>query len=146
MPTGIATFCDDIRQEVGNKVSYIGVYNQALIIDAKFPITLPKLCIAVRFMVSKSEPLPERFSLSLKFAGAEKPIFETPVAALKPGASMDDTNTLGHAITGLMGSTHVVFSPLTVPEPSTLEVFLVTPDGSVEIGSLDILPAETPTE
>ncbi len=38
-----ATFCDDVRQEVGNKVSYLGIYGPNLIVPA-FPTTLVKLC------------------------------------------------------------------------------------------------------
>lgn len=42
-PAMWATFCDDIRQEVGNKLSYMGVYGPDLIVPS-FPATLPKLC------------------------------------------------------------------------------------------------------
>jgi hypothetical protein len=38
-------FCDDIRHEVGGKLSYIGVYSGGLFVRA-FPVTLPKLCLA----------------------------------------------------------------------------------------------------
>jgi hypothetical protein len=37
------TYCDDIRQEVGNKLSYLGVYGPNLIVQS-FPATLVKLC------------------------------------------------------------------------------------------------------
>ena len=36
--------CDDVRQEVGNKLSFIGVYSKELHIP-KTPFTFPKLCI-----------------------------------------------------------------------------------------------------
>lgn len=39
-----ATFCDDIRHEIGSKVSLIGCYAGDMIVPV-FPITLPKLCI-----------------------------------------------------------------------------------------------------
>ena len=38
-----ATFCDDVRQEVGNKLSYLGVYGPNLIVQS-YPTTLVKLC------------------------------------------------------------------------------------------------------
>jgi len=37
-------YCDDIRPEVGNKVSLMGVYGSDLIVPA-FPVVLPKLCM-----------------------------------------------------------------------------------------------------
>ena len=39
------TFCDDIRQEIGGKLSYMGVYSSDLYVGG-FPITLPKFCVA----------------------------------------------------------------------------------------------------
>jgi hypothetical protein len=38
-----ATFCDDVRQEVGNKLSYLGIYGPNLIVPG-YPTTLVKLC------------------------------------------------------------------------------------------------------
>ena len=43
-----AIICDDIRQEVGNKFSLIGIYLKEIIVS-KFPITLPKLCFAIEY-------------------------------------------------------------------------------------------------
>lgn len=38
-------FCDDIRQEVGNKLAFLGVYRSFLFCH-EIPVTLPKLCVA----------------------------------------------------------------------------------------------------
>jgi hypothetical protein len=38
-------FCDDIRYEIGNKTSILGIYNGVLQ-AASVPVVLPKLCIA----------------------------------------------------------------------------------------------------
>lgn len=50
-----ATFCDDVRQEVGNKLSYLGVYGPNLIVQS-FPTTLVKLCcvFSVRMPLSST--------------------------------------------------------------------------------------------
>jgi hypothetical protein len=50
-----ATFCDDIRREEGNKLSYMGVYGGNLLVPS-FPQVLPKLCIAIRMTTSPSPP------------------------------------------------------------------------------------------
>lgn len=50
-----ATFCDDIRQEVGNKLSYLGVYGPNLIVPS-FPTTLLKLCAALSVRVPAESP------------------------------------------------------------------------------------------
>lgn len=48
-------FCDDIRDEVNGKVSYIGTYN-ANLFAKEFPITLPKFCIAVKIILPLDYP------------------------------------------------------------------------------------------
>src|SRR5687768_9520791 len=45
-PVAYTIFCDDLRQEVGNKVSYMGAY-QGMMFVRSFPVLLPKLCAAV---------------------------------------------------------------------------------------------------
>ena len=39
-----AIYCDDVRQEVGNKLSFMGIYNGEMYFN-EFPSTLPKLSI-----------------------------------------------------------------------------------------------------
>ena len=46
-----AVFCDDVRQEIGNKLSYLGIYGPNLIVP-EFPTTLVKLCCVFSLRVS----------------------------------------------------------------------------------------------
>ena len=48
-------FCDDIREEVGNKISFMGVYSADLTVPV-LPIVLNKLCIVVRAITNNSDP------------------------------------------------------------------------------------------
>ena len=48
-------FCDDIRQEVSGKVSYIGVYSSYLFLK-EFPVTLARLCVAVKVVTPVTQP------------------------------------------------------------------------------------------
>ncbi len=38
--------CDDVRQEVGNKVSLMGIYSKDILVN-KVPVILPHLCLAI---------------------------------------------------------------------------------------------------
>lgn len=49
-------FCDDIRHEMGGKLSYIGVYSGGLYVTT-FPVTLPKLCLSVKVITPVEQPL-----------------------------------------------------------------------------------------
>ena len=57
-----AIFCDDIRQEVGGKMSFMGCYQSELIVPST-PVVLPKLCI----MATVTTPIARPFkSLTIK--------------------------------------------------------------------------------
>jgi hypothetical protein len=59
----IATFCDDVRVEVGNKLSFIGIYQSDLLVPT-FPTTLPKLCVVMMVRTPLTRPFRElRFDL-----------------------------------------------------------------------------------
>ena len=49
------TYCDDIRQEVGGKLSLIGVYNGVMYVP-QFPATLPKLWIKATYVCNHDDP------------------------------------------------------------------------------------------
>jgi len=49
-----AIICDDIRQEVGNKTSLIGIYGREIFVS-RFPFSFPKLCFAISFRDIKNE-------------------------------------------------------------------------------------------
>ena len=53
--------CDDIRQEFGNKLTFVGTY-QNLIIVSKLPYIFPKLCFFVQY---KDIRAGDKFSLEL---------------------------------------------------------------------------------
>jgi len=55
-------FCDDVRREEGNKLSYMGVYQGNLLVP-EFPIVLPRLCVAVQMRTSPSPPKELTFRL-----------------------------------------------------------------------------------
>ncbi len=48
---GFSLFCDDIRAEVGGKISVMGVYQADMIFlsNLVFPIVIPKFCILIKY-------------------------------------------------------------------------------------------------
>ncbi len=53
--------CDDIRQEISNKISFIGIYGKDIFVS-KIPFTFPKLCFAIHYKDIKAE---DSFSIEL---------------------------------------------------------------------------------
>ena len=53
---GYSIFCDDIRNEIGGKLSFVGCYNAIMFVSAQFPLTLPKFCIHMHILSSADRP------------------------------------------------------------------------------------------
>lgn len=67
----IASFiiCDDIRQEVGNKLTLVGIYADTLAFhlppeSQRWPLVIPKLCFYVRLRLDPGESPPDAFELA----------------------------------------------------------------------------------
>jgi hypothetical protein len=47
---GYTVFCDDVRQELGGKTSFIGVYSDTMLVHGEFPLTLPKFGFGISLL------------------------------------------------------------------------------------------------
>jgi hypothetical protein len=69
-----AMYCDDIRVEMGNKHSLIGVYHGDVIIDS-LPASLSKLCVWVTVVTDAGHPF-EKLRISLVQGEEENTLYE----------------------------------------------------------------------
>jgi hypothetical protein len=49
-------FCDDIRRELGNKMTLVGCYGSDLVLD-ELPVALPRLCVMARVITPVGDPV-----------------------------------------------------------------------------------------
>jgi hypothetical protein len=83
LPVAYTVFCDDVRQEVGNKVSYMGVYQGALFVQA-FPLVLAKFCAAITVRYPRdSQPSSLVFKLLLQDKVIAERSFDPSMFVLK---------------------------------------------------------------
>src|SRR5215470_6272357 len=111
---GYSIFCDDIRNEPGGKLSFIGCYNGIIFISGRFPLVLPKLCVHTHILSPASRPF-SSILVRCYLPGDEQPFaeeaIETPrqsaqnqlVANLKPEAS---------APLFIVAATSLIFTPI----------------------------------
>ena len=115
-------FCDDIRHEIGGKLSYIGVYSGRLI-ASEFPITLPKLCLALNVVTPSSEPFR---SLSLNILKNEEtlahPVLNEAQLIEACEAAVTANADVASPLPVLMARFLFVFSPFILEEPCLLRV------------------------
>lgn len=100
-------FCDDVRQEVGHKHSFIGVYSGDLLVK-RLPVVLPRLCVvmsltlpeadecdSVHFRIMQGDQCllkTDDFSAPNKSATAEQDMRITVVAVMSPFQVDDETS------------------------------------------------------
>jgi hypothetical protein len=115
---GNAIFCDDIRQEVDQKASYIGVYSAGtMIVNGAFPVTLSKLGIALTF-AQRRELFVPNIGIRIFLPGDtdEKASIEAEAA---PGAAMP---ALDEDMPMVMIVAQLLLSPLVISQPGAIRV------------------------
>ena len=109
----VSQFCDDIRQEAGNKYSLMGCYGNELLVK-KLPVMLPKLCAQVRVITPIDKPF---YKLIIRAIMNDEIIAEMNVIS---------GETLPHIPKGIDDPVRfefnvmMTFSPLSITEPSKL--------------------------
>lgn len=132
-------FCDDIREEVGGKFSYMGIYTGDMIMGG-LPAILPKLCIAANVVTPVDDPF-ERLQLNIYQDGIEQPIITTGPLPPSPKTENEDNSVW------LMAHMMFVLSPFQVEKETALRVVAETERGLLRGRSLRIIcPGAKPTE
>lgn len=138
-------FCDDIRHEVGGKLSFIGVYSGGMFVQS-FPVTLPKLCLMVKTVTPADEPLR---SLKLRVLKDEETLQEIALdeeqltAASDAAEEMTDKERKERIH---MAQFMLVFSPIQFDGPCKLRVRVYTEDGELHGIALKVDQAPQQTD
>ncbi len=123
------TYCDDVRQEVGGKLSLIGVYNGVMYVP-KVPVTLPKLWIVATYSTPIGEPPTNLKVRVLKNAEPLADLDATPeyLEHLKQLASSSEPIVpIPDGVQRVVSShMHVCLSPLALDGPCFLRVVAIT--------------------
>jgi hypothetical protein len=137
---GHTVFCDDIRDELGGKVSYIGVYQtRKMFVHGEFPVTLPKFGFAISY-AQKKELFVQPTALRIYLPGdeEEKPSIETEFPLIE-GFLKDQAPSGENPFVAALA--RFVVSPLVINRPGTMKVRAVQGDEMVRLGALQVLPA-----
>lgn len=129
----VSDFCDDVRQEAGNKISLMGCYAGDMIFE-KFPAVLPKFCVRVRAITPLSKPF---LKLIFRALLNDELLFEMEslpdqLAALmafspKPGSEKASANAI------------MAIAPFVVNGPGRLRIVVETEEGEIKGGFIDLI-------
>lgn len=118
-------FCDDIRHEVGNKVSFMGCYQREMLVPVT-PLILARLCIFVTVSTPVERPF-KSLALHVHQGTNEVAVIEMPSDDLiHSTAPMQDGDTRIVANLGL------TLAPLVLTEPGDIRVLVTTEEGDIQ--------------
>jgi hypothetical protein len=143
---GYTIFCDDIRQEIAGKASYIGVYQDNLITNAPFPMALPKFGISITVFYSplKSKKIDE-IPFRVFLPGEEAPALEGTIPLPEINLAADAPTNAKPLI---RMTAHLILAPLHLKGPGVIRVEASVDGGAVDLGRIRIEqtdPAATAT-
>lgn len=131
-------YCDDVRQEVGNKFSIMGVYGSDLLLPS-FPAQLAKLATIITVTVPADRKPSE---LIVRILLDEKIVFETPniVSMTPPSFGNEDVESEPTAELSkrLMYGVHAALSPINFDKPASLGVLALLDGETLRGNSLTI--------
>lgn len=123
-----AIFCDDIRHEVGSKLSYMGCYQGEIIVQIT-PVVLPKLCVSVSVSTPKERPFKSLVIRVIQDDDVELARMDIPKEDIKgiTGSSQFSDKTS----TRISLNTAIVFSPFVIEKPTMLRLVATTEEGEI---------------
>lgn len=119
-----ATYCDDIRQEVGNKISLMGCYQGELVVPSA-PLALPKLCVFISASTPNGRPF-KTLAIRIAQEDAELARLDIPEDALNQAAQNPEATS-----TRLSVSTAIAFAPFVIDGLTALRIFATTEEGEL---------------
>ncbi len=135
-------FCDDIRNEVGGKVSYMGVYKGVMRVEEAFPVTLPKFAIAVSYRQRHGEEKPVTLQIFLPGDADDKPSIEGEISGEDAEmADMPDGMIDPKKPRLTVMETGLILAPFQLAQPGMIKVRALCDGQIVHIGALCIAGA-----
>jgi hypothetical protein len=142
MRFGYSIFCDDIRNEAGGKLSFIGCYNGVIFVPPKFPLTLARFCVHIHIFSPATQPYSSIVARCYA-PGDDAPLIEEPI---EPPKREEQLALVAHleknptAPVYIVAGTSLIFSPLHIHGTGLLRVRAVIDDAEdeIQLGSLRI--------
>lgn len=139
MPRYLQTqFCDDIRHEIGNKLSMMGIYHSALLVE-KFPAELPRLFVSMKANADEGEEFKRlRFIVLIN----DDPLIEMDIPEddlAKPAPAIPLINGASDLRRQQSFQTFIQLPPLTLAQSGILRTRIITEQETIYGDGLTIL-------
>jgi hypothetical protein len=138
-PRGYCTFCEDIRQEISGKQTFVGVIpGSELTILGPLPAVVGKFCISVMFRQRFSDSL-EMVSIEVHLPGDDddKPSMKAEFSLEEAVAKMPPPSDIDDPFIGI--GMKFEFHPLELKSEGRIQVSAVKGGKRYRIGSLKVI-------
>jgi len=129
-------FCDDIRYEVNNKCSFIGIIGTLMYVPS-FPAVLPKLCVSVTASTPRDKPFK---SLQFKGCFGETVLFDANLEEEQLNQMHQSAAQVDEA-KGLFAQAMFVLSPFHIQEPGKIKITVLADGEDLECSGIQISAA-----
>jgi hypothetical protein len=142
---GYTIFCDDIRNEVGGKLSFIGCYNAVMFVTSPFPLVLPKLCAHLHVLTDVIEPF-KSVVARCYLPGEDEPVIEDRIETPDPAEQLElvaKAERQPKEPRYIAVSASLILSPAHIQEPGLIRIRAIVDGASEEmkLGSLRVVQA-----
>jgi hypothetical protein len=136
---GYTIFCDDVRHELGGKITLVGVYRSEMLVHGKLPIVLPKLGIAILLQTPVEGPF-QRLKLMIYMPGDDEkaPSFSGELELAQQQAPSDVSEADDH---WLAVNSEIVLSSVKIKQEGYIRVLAVADGEPIRIGALRVREA-----
>ena len=139
---GYTIFCDDIRFEVANKLTFVGVYTSQFVLYADtLPAAIPKLAMSVNYRQRYDKVVfPVQFRLFFPWQPEAPIVLDPPEQFVQP--SIEGARELSDRsgeVAYVTAAFHFAFSPFTIMSPGIIKIRAVRGDDLVRLGGLEIV-------
>ena len=138
VPYGIATYCDDIRMEVGGKLTLVGCYTDEMTVFGIVPLALPIFCAFVNFRVP-TETVFDKVEIKISIEMGERSIELASAEFQNPNSAADsepNSKILGQH---LSINLPIKLSPLLIESAGFVRCRAYIGEVEYKLGSLKII-------
>jgi hypothetical protein len=134
---GVSIFCDDLRPEIGGKISIMGIYQSDMILLTPPPFTLQKVCIFVKYCELLGA-VTDELSLKVYMPGDQKhnPTVNMPVIRAQPDPGQAPVDFEEDQQRVLVIIIPLTFSPIVIAKEGFIKVRMSAGDSVTKLGSL----------
>lgn len=138
-PLGITLFCDDIRFEQTQKITFVGAYGPEMLVVGNLPTVLPKIGFYVQLRLSPNSPPPSKINIYFPDSSDDAPAITVDIAPPKQSEIEKTAKGLGAGTVAILSTNvPILLGPTMINSEGLIKVRVVCGDTIIKAGTLKV--------